>query len=116
MFPYLFQTTTFALLLVILSALPVVLIYGPETDSYGGLGHVLFTEQDTLKASDPLGRQLFINFCGAVFGAWIGALPIPLDWDRPWQAWPVSCAAGAVLGSFLANLYSLIQFHFQLKR
>lgn len=22
---------------------------------------------------------------GSVLGAWLGAFPIPLDWDRPWQ-------------------------------
>jgi len=31
-------------------------------------------------------------------GAWAGAIPIPLDWDRDWQQWPVSCCYGALLG------------------
>ncbi|GBN78123.1 Phosphatidylinositol-glycan biosynthesis class F protein, partial [Araneus ventricosus] len=34
-----------------------------------------------------------------VFGAWIGAFPIPLDWDRPWQTWPITCCIGASLGN-----------------
>lgn len=25
---------------------------------------------------------------GAVIGCWSGAIPIPLDWDRPWQVSP----------------------------
>jgi phosphatidylinositol glycan class F len=110
------QTSTFSFLLVILSALPVVLIYGPETDAYGGLTHVLLTQQDQLKLTDPLARQLFVNFFGAVFGAWVGAFPIPLDWDRPWQRWPVSCAAGAMVGALFANLFSFLQFHLELKK
>ena len=111
-----FQTSTFALLLVILSVLPIVLIYGPETDNSGGLNHVLLAQQDKLKITDPLGRQLFVNFCLTLLGAWAGAIPIPLDWDRPWQKWPVSCAAGAMLGALLATVVSLFQFHFELKR
>uniref|UniRef100_A0AAZ3QME0 Phosphatidylinositol-glycan biosynthesis class F protein n=1 Tax=Oncorhynchus tshawytscha TaxID=74940 RepID=A0AAZ3QME0_ONCTS len=34
----------------------------------------------------------------SVVGAWLGAFPIPLDWDRPWQVWPVSCSLGGVIG------------------
>lgn len=37
----------------------------------------------------------------AVTGAWLGALVIPLDWDRWWQEWPLSCSFGAIFGAFL---------------
>ncbi|KAF9162989.1 hypothetical protein DFQ26_003050 [Actinomortierella ambigua] len=30
-----------------------------------------------------------------ILGAWLGSIVIPLDWDRPWQEWPVSCVLGA---------------------
>ena len=33
-----------------------------------------------------------------VFGAWVGAFPIPLDWDRDWQRWPVTVVVGALGG------------------
>lgn len=35
---------------------------------------------------------------GAIVGAWLGAVPIPLDWDREWQKWPVTVLMGAVGG------------------
>ena len=35
---------------------------------------------------------------GAIFGAWVGAVPIPLDWDREWQKWPVTVVTGVYLG------------------
>jgi len=35
---------------------------------------------------------------GALVGAWVGAVPIPLDWDREWQRWPVTVVAGAYGG------------------
>src|SRR5262245_27639402 len=38
-------------------------------------------------ASAPL-DETFGALIGAVLGAWLGAIPIPLDWDREWQKWP----------------------------
>ncbi|RAK95726.1 PIG-F family protein [Aspergillus ibericus CBS 121593] len=35
---------------------------------------------------------------GTAVGAWLGAVPIPLDWDRPWQAYPITLLTGAYLG------------------
>lgn len=58
---------------------------------------------------------------GTLIGAWIGAVPIPLDWcvssilglrpfgaddyrDRDWQKWPVTIVTGAYLGWALGKL------------
>ncbi|KAF2453649.1 GPI biosynthesis protein Pig-F [Lineolata rhizophorae] len=35
---------------------------------------------------------------GTLIGMWIGAVPIPLDWDREWQKWPVTVVVGAYVG------------------
>ncbi|KAI9652331.1 MAG: Glycosylphosphatidylinositol (GPI) anchor assembly protein [Alyxoria varia] len=35
---------------------------------------------------------------GAIVGGWVGAVPIPLDWDREWQKWPVTVLVGVYLG------------------
>ncbi|PYH89504.1 PIG-F-domain-containing protein [Aspergillus ellipticus CBS 707.79] len=35
---------------------------------------------------------------GTCVGAWLGAVPIPLDWDRPWQAYPITILTGAYIG------------------
>ncbi|EAS34847.3 glycosylphosphatidylinositol anchor biosynthesis protein 11 [Coccidioides immitis RS] len=40
---------------------------------------------------------------GTGLGAWLGAVPIPLDWDRPWQAYPITIATGAYLGYALGS-------------
>jgi len=29
--------------------------------------------------------MVFSSCLCSVAGAWLGAFPIPLDWDRPWQ-------------------------------
>ncbi|XP_031549097.1 phosphatidylinositol-glycan biosynthesis class F protein-like [Actinia tenebrosa] len=46
-----------------------------------------------------------------VFGAWLGAFPIPLDWDRPWQVWPIPCVIGGMLGNTLGVFISGIIFY-----
>ncbi|KLO13285.1 hypothetical protein SCHPADRAFT_852771 [Schizopora paradoxa] len=48
-------------------------------------------------------RSLVYPSVGAVVGAWVGAIPIALDWDRPWQAWPLTVAYGAVGGYIIAS-------------
>lgn len=49
---------------------------------------------------------------GTIAGAYLGAVPIPLDWDRDWQRWPVTIYVGAVLGlalgSTIQTVYHLI--------
>jgi len=52
--------------------------------------------------------NLIYTGIGAVLGAWMGAIPIPLDWDMPWQAWPVSLVYGSVFGSSVGAVVALI--------
>ncbi|KAG0056298.1 hypothetical protein BGZ83_005665 [Gryganskiella cystojenkinii] len=44
----------------------------------------------------------------AIFGAWLGSIVIPLDWDRPWQAWPVPCILGAFLFYMIGTMVGLV--------
>lgn len=44
----------------------------------------------------------------AIFGAWLGSIVIPLDWDRPWQAWPVPCVLGAFLFYSIGAVVGLV--------
>ncbi|QRV84892.1 GPI biosynthesis family Pig-F protein [Ceratobasidium sp. AG-Ba] len=46
----------------------------------------------------PVDRAVVFPALGAIIGCWLGALPMPLDWDRPWQAWPLTSAYMAVVG------------------
>jgi phosphatidylinositol glycan class F len=45
---------------------------------------------------------------GACVGAWLSCAAIPLDWDRPWQKWPIPCAVGAVAGHAVAGLAAAV--------
>ncbi|ETW77561.1 hypothetical protein HETIRDRAFT_240833, partial [Heterobasidion irregulare TC 32-1] len=44
---------------------------------------------------------------GTFLGAWAGVIPIGLDWDRPWQAWPLTPAYAAVIGYSFGALGAL---------
>ncbi|KAK0616061.1 GPI biosynthesis protein family Pig-F-domain-containing protein [Bombardia bombarda] len=46
--------------------------------------------------------ETFGGLVGAVVGAWLGAVPIPLDWDREWQKWPVTILCG-IYGGYLVG-------------
>ncbi|CAI5759339.1 unnamed protein product [Candida verbasci] len=43
-------------------------------------------------------------------GCWLGVIPIPLDWDRPWQQWPITLLVGGYIGGFIGSLISLIKY------
>lgn len=98
-----YETASFSALLTLLSVLPPILVLGPEKVALADIT----TEEDAISS------LLYRNGCGAVVGAWLGAFPIPLDWDRPWQAWPTTCAVGAVVGSTVAALWSLADARMQ---
>jgi phosphatidylinositol glycan class F len=97
-----YETASFSALLTLLTVFPAVIILGPESETLTKV--FLFSG---IADSDPLAHVLFRNALGAVVGAWFGAFPIPLDWDRPWQAWPITCVIGAAVGSAVAGFWSL---------
>ena len=115
-------TLAFGLLMTLHTALPIVLVYGAETIG-GGILYVFLSSNEQYVADnnklnnddqsisnyEPVAQSLYISAMGAFVGAWFGAFPIPLDWDRPWQIWPISCNIGLAIGVFGGNLVSLIK-------
>lgn len=96
-----FETLSFAILLTILTALPCCLHLGK------GSVPLLFTSLLEFEGND-IYLAFLINIRVTLFGAWVGAVLIPLDWNRPYQEWPIPCYYGAMTGSFLANLILLV--------
>jgi hypothetical protein len=45
---------------------------------------------------------------GTIMGAWLGAIPIPLDWDRWWQRWPITCFVSSTIGAVISMLISYL--------
>ncbi|BFG40705.1 hypothetical protein CerSpe_269790 [Prunus speciosa] len=58
------------------------------------------------KAFDPVDYMICIPAHGVIIGAWIGAFPMPLDWERPWQEWPICVSYGAIAGYLVAMVAS----------
>ncbi|KAF5373427.1 hypothetical protein D9615_009500 [Tricholomella constricta] len=55
----------------------------------------------------PVERAFVYPAIGTALGCWAGIVSIALDWDRPWQAWPLTPAYGAILGYIVASLFAL---------
>ncbi|CAG8433382.1 8108_t:CDS:2 [Ambispora gerdemannii] len=60
-------------------------------------------------------KSIYYPTVATVVGAWLGAIVIPLDWDRPWQVWPIPCVIGAFLGHIVGNLVALIVCYFNVE-
>lgn len=83
------------------------------------------TDQLLFRIRSPVERAVVYPAIGALTGAWLGAIPIALDWDRPWQvgqsndvcifisayskaqAWPLTPTYGAIIGYIFASIISL---------
>ncbi|KAI9850514.1 MAG: Glycosylphosphatidylinositol (GPI) anchor assembly protein [Thelocarpon superellum] len=59
--------------------------------------------RDAIAAMLPL-DEVFGATLGCFVGAWLGAVPIPLDWDREWQRWPITIVTGAYGGYVCGKL------------
>ncbi|KAI0319329.1 GPI biosynthesis protein family Pig-F-domain-containing protein [Amylostereum chailletii] len=61
----------------------------------------LFAERSPRSAVE---RAIVYPSIGALMGAWTGVIPIGLDWDRPWQAYPLTPLIGAFVGYAFGSL------------
>jgi phosphatidylinositol glycan class F len=90
------ETLLFALLLACWTVWPPSLALGVSYDQWFAL---------FVRSERPDEMRSFVRRAYAVaLGCWLGALVIPLDWDRPWQQWPVSCTYGALAGHVVGTL------------
>jgi phosphatidylinositol glycan class F len=93
------QTFMFCALLTLLTVFPICLNLGHRSIIHLISGH---------KPINVLHYYFYRNIRGTLLGAWLGAFVIPLDWDKPWQEWPISCSLGALVGFTASNYISLI--------
>ncbi|KAJ6464182.1 GPI biosynthesis protein family Pig-F-domain-containing protein [Mycena vitilis] len=100
------QTYLLALLLSVLVVFPPAYTIGSPSDSLTSwMTWVrLFAE---FSVRTPVERAMLYPAVGTMAGCWLGVIPIALDWDRPWQAWPLTPALGAVVGYILASIAAL---------
>ena len=84
----------------ILLALHLALLVTPQLFYVHGLDTKVWLQIVSLQL--PL-DEVFCTSLGACAGAWMGAVPIPLDWDREWQKWPVTIVVGMYIGAVVGK-------------
>jgi len=79
--------------LALLAVFPLVYVHGSDGARW----------REIVSAYSPI-DEVFGAALGCFLGAWLGAVPIPLDWDREWQKWPVTIVTGAYMGYTVGKL------------
>ncbi|KAI4194493.1 MAG: hypothetical protein LQ350_007744 [Teloschistes chrysophthalmus] len=100
---HLAHTSLLATHMALLAFLPLFYVYGVDGKMW----------REILSASLPW-DGVWGGTVGTMVGAWCGAVPIPLDWDREWQKWPVTIITGAYIGWAVGRLAG--EFLFKGKR
>ncbi|KAK3148491.1 hypothetical protein QOZ80_3BG0295710 [Eleusine coracana subsp. coracana] len=100
---YWIATTYWSLLMSLFTFVPAASVYGAsKIDWQNVLSHTIY-----FVPIDVKDYMISAPCHGAVIGAWLGAWPMPLDWERPWQEWPISVTYGAVAGHLVGKVASL---------
>ncbi|KAK9678557.1 hypothetical protein RND81_11G219200 [Saponaria officinalis] len=102
---YLWRTTYWSLLMSLLTFAPAAAIFGSSWVDW----QRVFANT---RPAGPVDYMVCLPAHGAVLGAWFGAWPMPLDWERPWQEWPVCVTYGAIIGYTLGMISSIILVFF----
>ncbi|XP_057681266.1 phosphatidylinositol-glycan biosynthesis class F protein [Corythoichthys intestinalis] len=100
------ETFSLAVLLSSLTTLRCLCMLGPNVQAWIRV----FSRHGAMSVWDTC-LQITVALTG--LGTWFGAFAMPLDWNRPWQVWPISCSLGAMSG-FLSGLVvapTYIHFH-----
>lgn len=99
------ETLALSVLLTSLTILPIGLFLGPSKT----VQYLFYDAFELNSAHDVWQLELLqYNAFGTLVGAWAGSVVAPLDWDRPWQAYPIPNVVGAVLGFSFANIHTFL--------
>uniref|UniRef100_A0A3P8NDN5 Phosphatidylinositol glycan anchor biosynthesis, class F n=1 Tax=Astatotilapia calliptera TaxID=8154 RepID=A0A3P8NDN5_ASTCA len=103
------ETFSLAVLLTSLTTLRCLCVLGPNVQAWIRV----FSRHGAMSVWDTC---LQITVACTLVGAWVGAFPIPLDWDRPWQVWPVSCSLGSLFGYLTGLVAAPAWIHYHRKQ
>ncbi|CAK8686234.1 unnamed protein product [Clavelina lepadiformis] len=95
------ETTSWASLVAVLITIPGLCMFGVDVEKWYQV--IVCGEY---KSQDE--RFIYIQTLGVVLGSWASAIVIPLDWDRPWQTWPIPCVVGCITGYLCAVMVSCV--------
>ncbi|KAG9159267.1 hypothetical protein Leryth_024225 [Lithospermum erythrorhizon] len=83
----------------LMHVVPAACVYGLSWSDW----HRIFAQT---KPGGPRDYMICLPAHGAVIGAWFGAWPMPLDWERSWQEWPICVTYGAIVGYIIGMVAS----------
>lgn len=96
------ETLMLSALLTLLTVFPLIAHSGVEASMQLLFGVKTYSR-------DTIIEMLVNNALLTVCGAWLGAVVIPLDWNTPWQQWPIPCYLGALGGFVLSNVLTVFK-------
>ncbi|XP_065611007.1 phosphatidylinositol-glycan biosynthesis class F protein [Cyrtonyx montezumae] len=103
------ETFLFSVLLSTFTTLQCLCLLGPNVQAWIRV----FSRNGAMSIWE---NSLQITTMGSILGGWFGAFPIPLDWDRPWQVWPISCSLGATFGYMAGLIIAPLWIHWNRKQ
>ncbi|XP_073112834.1 uncharacterized protein [Elaeis guineensis] len=98
---YLTKTIYWSFLMSLFTFVPAACVFGKSRADWQ---HILAHS----KPMEVVDYMISLPAHGAVIGAWLGAWPMPLDWERPWQEWPICVTYGSVAGYLVGMLASSV--------
>ncbi|TQE04281.1 hypothetical protein C1H46_010066 [Malus baccata] len=103
---YLPKTINWSLVMSLFTIVPAASVFGSSWTDWQRI--FAFTKQVSYpQPIEPVDYMICLPAHGAVIGAWFGAFPMPLDWERPWQEWPICVSYGAIVGYLVGIVASL---------
>lgn len=99
------ETLVFSLFLSVLCSIPLAVFCGVR------YAHVI----DLMAVDRPKKHEQSARFIAmlTIFGAWIGSATIPLDWERWWQAWPISNCIAMSAASLVGWIFTVTALKFR---
>ncbi|CDK26214.1 unnamed protein product [Kuraishia capsulata CBS 1993] len=98
------ETYLLAVHISFLVLLPLLIVYKIADNDSEVQPSTVWSKLLTFEVADWYKQPAFTMAIGGVVGTWLGAIPIPLDWDRNWQTWPITLLVGAYGGAFVGNV------------
>ena len=92
------ETFLFSCLCSALTVFPLYIVHNSQWEEF------INCLPETLDVRNHLPDAVKMVAYFTVVGAWVGAFPIPLDWDRDWQTWPITCCVSAIGGNVIGHL------------
>ncbi|XP_027338997.1 phosphatidylinositol-glycan biosynthesis class F protein [Abrus precatorius] len=99
-FQYLPKTVNWSLMMSLFTTVPASCVLGSSWADW----QRIFAQT---KPNGSVEYLICLPAHGAVIGAWFGAWPMPLDWERPWQEWPISVSYGTIASYVVGSVTSL---------